>query len=83
MLIEKKNEMLQAGWICSKCACPSGRGFDCVHPLHQGFLIYLRPAVAKLMKKGFCIESMHLYQLNEILKKHGLSEISQPVDPKK
>jgi hypothetical protein len=69
---EKKIELEKAGWVCSKCACPSGQGFDCAHKDHRGYMVMLRPQLVKLMKSGYVIDSKHIYQIKEMFAKYEL-----------
>ncbi len=74
---EKKSELESLGWICSKCACPSGQGFDCANKDFRGFLVLLRPKLFKILNKGHVIQAGHHYQLKENLVKNGLTKDNQ------
>jgi hypothetical protein len=67
--MEKK--LIELGWICNKCSCPHGKGWDCMHKDFKGVLIKVRLNF-RIFKNNLVIDSGFGYQLEQKLKNNGI-----------
>lgn len=62
----------QQGWICQKCNCPGGNGFDCASTHFRNVVIKTEGTRFRIYRNSFLIEAGHGYQLEDKLKTNQL-----------
>ena len=66
-----KERLIELGWICNKCSCPTGKGWDCMHKDFKGILIKVRQNF-RIFRNSLPIDSGFGYQLDNKLKENEI-----------